>query len=55
MSSEFKGFVHSVATDNAANVQKMRMILDKNEEFSVISYGCAAHILNLLANDLNYP
>lgn len=57
--SDFKCFVSSIVTDNARNVQKMRDLFNnENEEINknnAITYGCAAHILNLLANDINYP
>ena len=38
-------------TDNAANVAKMRTEL-KSTHPEMISYGCSAHILNLLSQDL---
>ena len=39
-------------TDNAANMAKMRQELENDENRKLISYGCAAHILNLLAHDI---
>lgn len=41
-------------TDNAANVAKMRKLLEESSEpeHTVLTYGCAAHLLNLLAHDL---
>lgn len=43
--------VASFVTDNAFNVTKMRHDLCKENE-DVIQYGCSAHMLNLLAKDL---
>ncbi|KAJ8888920.1 hypothetical protein PR048_008414 [Dryococelus australis] len=43
----------SVVTDNAANVTKMDELLENDEDLNIITYGCSADILNLLANDLN--
>lgn len=43
--------VLSLVTDNAANITKMREELIK-EKSHLIAYGCSAHILNLLAKDL---
>ena len=39
-------------TDNAANVTKMRKQLEQANELKLLTYGCTAHILNLLAHDL---
>uniref|UniRef100_A0A1X7VPL6 DUF659 domain-containing protein n=1 Tax=Amphimedon queenslandica TaxID=400682 RepID=A0A1X7VPL6_AMPQE len=47
--------VRSVVTDNAANVAKMRTELQKEDNLNVITYGCSAHLLNLLAKDLSIP
>lgn len=46
--------IGSVVTDNAANVTKMRKLLEESSEteHTVLTYGCAAHLLNLLAHDL---
>lgn len=49
---KYKCKVGSFVTDNAANVAKMRSELLKDDEYNLISYGCSAHILNLLAKDL---
>lgn len=54
----FECHIRSVVTDNAANVSKMRELLENggyNENLNVITYGCSAHILNLLANAVKYP
>lgn len=40
--------VVAVATDNASNMEKMRELLDD----SLFTFGCQAHILNLLAKDI---
>ncbi|CAI6351030.1 unnamed protein product [Macrosiphum euphorbiae] len=54
--------VRSVVTDNAANMSKMRQELSNSElndgstssgYFDILTYGCSAHILNLLAHDVN--
>ena len=48
--------IGSIVTDNAANVTKMRQDLRKLEGHrNLIAYGCTAHILNLLAHDLEIP
>lgn len=44
-------FVRSLVTDNAANMAKMRRELGKKDD-KLIAYGCSAHLLNLLAQDL---
>ena len=44
--------VCSFVTDNAANVARMRQDLELREDVDVITYGCSAHLLNLLAKDL---
>lgn len=44
--------VSSIVTDNAANMNAMRNKIQESTEMSVITYGCAAHILNLLCKDL---
>lgn len=33
----------------------MRSHLEKTEDVDIIQYGCSAHILNLLAKDLEIP
>jgi hypothetical protein len=50
--SEFGCQVGSIVTDNAANVAKMRRNLESRSDIDVVSYGCSAHLLNLLAQDL---
>lgn len=50
--------VRSFVTDNAANMCKMREQLVRCEELGmpdIITYGCSAHILNLLAHDIEIP
>lgn len=50
--------IRSFVTDNAANMRKMREQLAKCEELGmpdIITYGCSAHILNLLAHDIEIP
>lgn len=47
--------VRSFVTDNTGNVKKMREELAKSEDFDIIYYGCSAHILNLLAKDIEFP
>lgn len=42
--------VRSIVTDNSSNVSKMRKYLESD---NLIQYGCLAHILNLLALDLD--
>ena len=42
--------VRSFVTDNAANMAKMKKKLGKGEE--IITYGCSAHLLNLLSQDM---
>lgn len=44
--------VSSIVTDNAANMNAMRKKIQESTEMSVITYGCAAHILNLFCKDL---
>lgn len=44
--------VRSVVTDNAANMAKMRSEIKEREDIDVVTYGCSAHLLNLLAKDL---
>ena len=52
---QFGCSVRSCVTDNAANVAKMREELEKREDIDVITYGCSAHLMNLLAKDLEIP
>ncbi|XP_011860419.1 PREDICTED: uncharacterized protein LOC105557715 [Vollenhovia emeryi] len=50
--------IRSFVTDNASNMVKMRSQLAQCEEIfmpDIITYGCSAHILNLLAKDINVP
>lgn len=51
--TQYNCAVSSFVTDNAANMSKMRENI-KNEvtDVNVITYGCSAHILNLLSKDL---
>lgn len=42
--------VKSFVTDNAANMSKMRKELGKGD--NIITYGCSAHLLNLLSQDM---
>lgn len=48
---QFSCHVGSFVTDNAANMAKMRRVL-KDNGLNVITYGCSAHLLNLLAHDM---
>lgn len=51
---KFKCFIRSVVTDNAANMARMRLQIQReSNDVNVITYGCSAHLLNLLAKDLN--
>lgn len=47
--------VTSFVTDNAANMRKMRQniteVTESDSSISLATYGCSAHILNLLAGD----
>ncbi|XP_053163610.1 uncharacterized protein LOC128350053 [Hemicordylus capensis] len=53
---KFKCLVRSLVTDNAANVSKMRRNLEEQEgNTKLITYGCSAHLLHLLAKDLSVP
>ena len=47
--------VRSVGTDNAPIVSKMRQKLDTRDDLDVFTYGCSAHMFNLLAQDLAIP
>ena len=42
--------VKSVATNNAANIKKMRRALEEEDDF-LVTFGCLAHWLNLLGQD----
>lgn len=46
--------VRSVVTDNARNMVKMRESL-KEDDKDLITYGCLAHWLNLLGQDITSP
>jgi len=53
----FGAIVRTIVTDNAANVAKMRQILQQqgeedNQNGAIITYGCSAHMLNLLSADV---
>lgn len=55
---KFNCTVKSFVTDNASNMVKMRCQLSQREEIGmpdIITYGCSAHILNLLAKDIDVP
>lgn len=55
---EFGCFVKSFVTDNASNMTKMRKQLSQREDLGmpdIITYGCSAHILNLLGKDIDMP
>ncbi|XP_067412238.1 uncharacterized protein [Emydura macquarii macquarii] len=39
--------------DNAANVAKIRYLKEETEGCSLTTYGCSAHLMNLLAKDLS--
>ena len=53
--SQYDCEVKSFVTDNAANMALMRKTLEENTDSKVITYGCSAHILNLLCKDLQIP
>lgn len=53
--SEFNCQVGSIVTDNAANVAAMRRKMEEDEESDLVTYGCSAHMLNLLAHDVEVP
>lgn len=48
----FGCYIRSIVTDNATNMTKMRNELKEREDIDVITYGCSAHLMNLLAKDL---
>ncbi|XP_073422200.1 uncharacterized protein [Dendrobates tinctorius] len=54
---KFKCLVRSLVTDNAANVSKMRRDLEEQGGNTklLITYGCSAHLLHLLAKYLSVP
>ena len=47
--------IGSVVTDNAANMTKMRRHLEENISRDVLTYGCSAQLLNLLAQEVQIP
>ena len=49
---QFACKVGSFVTDNAANMLNMRNKLADDSESDIVSYGCSAHYLNLLAKDV---
>ena len=49
---QFACRVGSFVTDNAANMLKMRKNLADDSESDMVSYGCSAHYMNLLAKDV---
>ncbi|KAM7165779.1 uncharacterized protein RBU57_006912 [Macrochelys suwanniensis] len=49
-----KCLLRSLVTDNAANVSKMRRIY-LEESPKLITYGCSAHLMHLLARDFSVP
>ena len=52
---KFKCNIRCVVTDNAANMNLARQLLEESGEFDVITYGCAAHRLDHLAEALEIP
>lgn len=46
--------VGCVVTDNAFYVSKIRKLLEESK-LNVMTSGCSAHILNMLAHDLEVP
>lgn len=48
---QFKCNIGSIVTDNAANMRKMREELKKDHK-DIIAHGCSAHLMNLLAHDI---
>ncbi|KAJ8035218.1 putative AC transposase [Holothuria leucospilota] len=53
--SDFGCQIGSIVTDNAANVAAMRRKMEDDDERDLVTYGCSAHLLNLLAHDLEVP
>ncbi|CAG7785743.1 unnamed protein product, partial [Allacma fusca] len=49
--TQYDATVGSVVTDNAANVARMRRLLEEKDH-SILTYGCSAHLLNLLSKDI---
>ncbi|XP_073535074.1 uncharacterized protein [Phyllobates terribilis] len=54
---KFKCLVRSLVTDNAAKLSKMRRNLEEQGGNTklLITYGCSAHLLHILAKDLSVP
>jgi hypothetical protein len=52
--NEYEGQVGSVVTDNTGNVSKMRRELNSKYP-DLLTYGCSAHLLNLLIQDFQVP
>lgn len=50
--SQYGCIVRSFVTDNAANMACMRKSIEEKIVSRIITYGCSAHILNLLCKDL---
>lgn len=48
--NKFQCKIKSVVSDNAKNMEKMRQALEDKDK--VITYGCSAHWLNLLGEDI---
>lgn len=44
--------VRSFVTDNTGNVKKMRRVLSNEGDLDLVQYGCSAHMLDLLAEDV---
>lgn len=53
--NQFGCSVRSFVTNNAANVAKMRELLEQRVDVDVTTYGCSAHLMNLFAKDLEIP
>lgn len=53
--SRFDCRVTSLVTDSAANMSRMRKEIEADNGEFFITYGCAAHSLNLLAKDVEVP
>src|SRR5215469_15327150 len=53
---DFNVKVNRFVTDNAANMNGLRKkLLEKYKHLNIITYGCSAHLANLLAHDLDIP
>ena len=54
--AKFNVNIKSFVTDNAAYMASMKNVLNQSEDeqiSSIVTYGCSAHIENLLAHDLD--